>query len=254
MKLLLTSSGISNASIRSALVELLGKPIENSRALVVPTAIYPFASGPELAGRLVRGEVATPLTELGWESVGVLELSALPSIDREVWAPTVAAVDALLFWGGDPLYLSHWIRTSGLAALLPTLDDTVYVGVSAGAMVASRVFAETYTEPRTASGSPLASTQLPIATPDGEDTRTLLIAEGAGLVDFAVIPHFGSDDHPDASPVNAQRWAAELIGSTYAIDDETAIVVRDGVVDVVSEGHWKLFATPPTTAPPAAAG
>jgi hypothetical protein len=31
----------------------------------------------------------------------------------------------------------------------------------------------------------------------------------------------------------------------YAIDDETAIKVVDDSVEVVSEGHWKLFARTP---------
>ncbi len=241
VKLLLTSSGIRNASIREALVELLGKPISESSALVVPTAIYPFSVGPAMAGRLIRGEVSSPLTELGWASVGVLELTALPSVGQEVWASTVEAADALLFWGGDPLYLSHWIRASGLSDLLPTLTDTVYVGVSAGAMASARVFGETYTEPRTASGSPLTSKQLVFTTPQGDLTRTLLTAEGAGLVDFAVIPHLDNENHPDASLANAETWASELPVPTYAIDDETALKVTGGVVQVVSEGHWKLF-------------
>jgi dipeptidase E len=158
VKLLLTSSGISNVSIRDALVSLLGKPLSESRALVVPTAIYPFSVGPQMAGRLIRGEVTTPLTDLGWASVGVLELTALPSIKQEVWASTVRAADALLLWGGDPLYLSHWMRESGLADLLPSLDDTVYVSTSADAMVAASVFGETYTEPR-AGGRPVNPTR-----------------------------------------------------------------------------------------------
>jgi len=86
VKLLLTSAGITNASILDALVELLGKPIGESAALIVPTAIYPFSSGPELAARLIRGEVKTPLTDLGWRSLGVLELTALPSIKRDAWS------------------------------------------------------------------------------------------------------------------------------------------------------------------------
>jgi len=242
VKLLLTSSGISNTSIRDALVELLGKPISECSALVVPTAIYPFSTGPQMAGRLIRGEVSTPLTELGWASVGVLELTALSSVEEQIWVPTVRAADALLFWGGDPIYLSHWIRASGLANLLPTLDNTVYVGVSAGAMAAAGVFGETYTEPRTASGSPLTSKRVVFTTPHGDVSRTLLTAEGAGLVDFAVIPHLDSANHPDASLANAERWASELPVPTYAIDDDTALTVADGVVEVVSEGHWKLFA------------
>lgn len=198
--------------------------------------------GPGSAGRHIRGEVPTPLTELGWASLGVLELTALPSISQEVWGPTVRAADALLFWGGDPVYLSYWLKESGLADLLPTLDDTVYVGVSAGAMAAASVFGETYSEPRAASGRTLTSKAVVFTTPQGEVDRTLVTAEGAGLVDFAVIPHFDNEKHPDASPTNAERWAAELPVPTYAIDDETTIAVKDGVIEVVSEGNWKLFA------------
>ncbi len=245
MKLLLTSSGISNPSIRNALVELLGKPIEEATALVVPTAIYPFSSGPELAARLIRGEVATPLTDLGWQTLGVLELTALPSIDKDVWIPTVQSADAVLFWGGDPLYLSFWMHESGLVDVLRSLTSSVYVGTSAGAMAASSTFGETYTEPRSSSGRALSTEDVTFSTPDGDISRTFVTAAGAGLVDFAVIPHLDNSDHPDASLSNAETWAARLPVPTYAIDDQTALTVTDGVVDVVSEGSWRLF-TPRT--------
>ncbi|MCA1712695.1 MAG: Type 1 glutamine amidotransferase-like domain-containing protein [Actinobacteria bacterium] len=243
MKLLLTSSGISNASILGALVELLGKPIAEANALVVPTAILPFSSGPQLAARLIRGEVSTPLTDLGWGSLGMLELTALPSINEDVWVPTVQATDALLFWGGDPLYLSYWMQQSGLTELLPTLTS-VYVGTSAGAMAAASTFGETYVEPPGGSSSPLSSDEMLFATPDGDVSRTFVTAAGAGLVEFAVIPHLDNPNHPDASLANAERWAGRLPVPTYAIDDQTALKVTDGVVDVVSEGTWRLF--PPT--------
>lgn len=241
MKLLLTSSGITNASIRDALVDLLGKPIAESNALVVPTAIYPFSTGPEMAARLIRGEVPTPMTDLGWASLGVLELTALPSVGRDVWVPTVRSADALLVWGGDPLYLSHWLRESGMADLLPSLDGPVYVGTSAGAMATASTFGETYTEPRTGSGSPITSEEMVFATPDGDVARTFVTAAGAGFVEFAVIPHLDSPHHPDASLSNARRWAARLPVPTYAIDDQTALKVSDGEVEVVSEGTWRLF-------------
>lgn len=241
MKLLLTSGGIRNASIRDALVGLLGRPIEECRALVVPTAIYPFDVGPEMAARLVRGEVGTPLTDVGWASVGLLELSVLPSISRDVWVPLVEGADALLFWGGDPLFLSHWLRQSGLAELLPSLTRPVYVGVSAGAMAACATFAESYTEPRTAAGEPLTSEEMTFATPEGDVSRTFVTAAGAGLVDFAVIPHLENPNHPDVSLPNAERWAAKVPVPTYALDDQSAVAVTDGAVDVVSEGVWRLF-------------
>ena len=242
MKLLLTSAGIKNTSIHNALVDLLGKPIAESNALVIPTAIYPFPGGAYMAGRMIRGEVPSPLAGLGWKSLGVLELTALPSIDGDAWIPTVREADALLVWGGDPLYLSHWMRQSGLADLLPSLRrESVYVGVSAGSMAATGAFTETYPDPPRGSGEPLASEDIVFATPQGDINRTLVTAHGVGLVDFAVIPHLDHEHHLDASLANAEKWAARNPAPTYAIDDQTAIRVVDGAVEVISEGHWKLF-------------
>lgn len=130
MKLLLTSAGIKNASIRDALVELLGKPIAESSALCIPTALYGHPHGsPEGTWRFISGrEPQCPMTELGWKSVGVLELTALPSIDRIRWEHWVHEADVLLVNGGDALYLCHWMRQSGLADLLPSLKNTVWGG------------------------------------------------------------------------------------------------------------------------------
>ena len=173
--------------------------------------------------------------------MGVLELTALPSIDDEAWIPAVQATDALLVWGGDPLYLSHWMRQSGLANLLPSLRETVYVGVSAGSMAASATFGETYPDPPRGGGEAFTSEDIVFATPQGDISVTFVTAQGVGLVDFALIPHLDHEDHLDASLANAEQWATRLPVPTYAIDDQTAIKVVDGAVEVVSEGHWKLF-------------
>src|SRR4051794_11791601 len=135
MKFLLTSAGIKNPSIHDALVELLGKPIAESSALFVPTAVYPFPGGTHSARQAICGVATSPLAELGWRSLGVLELTALPTIRQEVWVPTLHETDALLVWGGDVLYLHYWMRRSGLADLLPSLSELTYVGVSAGSIV-----------------------------------------------------------------------------------------------------------------------
>ena len=220
MKLLLTSAGITNTSIHDALVDLLGKPIAEASALCIPTAIYPFPGGPAMAYRFISGSAASPLCELGWKSLGVLELTALPSVKAEYWIAAVQETDALLVFGGDVWYLCRWMRESGLADLLPALRETVYVGVSAGSMVTAPMFGETYDDP----------------------TTPFVIDRGLGLVDFAVLPHLDHADHPESSTANAERMAAAVPVPTYAIDDETAIKVVDGTVEVVSEGHWKLFA------------
>src|SRR5215471_7119654 len=136
MRLLLTSAGIKNPSIHDALVDLLGKPIADSNALCIPTGGYGSSYGsPAGIWRFVSGQSAQPMCGLGWKSLGVLELTALPSIDAERWVPWVRQADVLLVNGGDALYLCHWMRQSGLAELFPSMRETVYVGFSAGSMV-----------------------------------------------------------------------------------------------------------------------
>lgn len=242
MRALLTSGGIKNSSIHDALVGLLDKPIAESNALFIPTAVYPFPGGPGMAWRAICGKAPSPLCELGWKSLGVLELTALPSIEEAAWVPTVRDADALLVWGGDPLFLANWMRRSGLTDLLPTLrSEAVYVGVSAGSIAVTSTFVETYDEPVRGSDERLKSEDVVFSTPQGDVDRILVTGQGAGLVDFAVIPHLEHADHPDASLANAERWAARIPAPTYAIDDETAIKVTDGTAQVVSQGHWKLF-------------
>jgi dipeptidase E len=242
MRLLLTSAGVENDSIRDALVELLGKPISEADALIIPTALHPFRGGPYMAQRAIAGQGPGRLAELGWKSLGVLELSVLPSIEEDTWVPTVRDADALLFCGGDPMFLADWMRRSGLAELLPELrSEAVYVGVSAGSIATASTFVETYTEPPRGSDGPLKSEEVVFSTPSGDVERLLVTGQGAGLVDFAVIPHFDHPQHLDASAANAEKWAARIPVPTYAIDDATAIKVVDGTVEVVSEGQWRLF-------------
>jgi dipeptidase E len=242
MKLLLTSSGISNSSIHNTLVDLLGKPIEECNALIIPTAIYPFPNGAYMAWQAICGKTKSPFAQLGWKSLGVLELSLLPSIEKEVWLPAVQDADALLVWGGDVLFLSYWMQQSGLTDLLPSLlNKVVYVGVSAGSMAVSTLLAEACTNPPRGSNNALSSEQITLPSPEGEISRTFITAHGAGLVDFAIIPHLDNVNHPDASMPNAETWAAKLPVPVYAIDDETAIKVVDGKVEVVSEWNWRLF-------------
>ena len=220
MKLLLTSAGIKNTSIHDALVDLLGKPIDQSNALCIPTATYAFPGGAAGAWRLISGHASSPLCELGWKSLGVLELTALPSIERSIWIDAVEETDALLVGGGDPLYLCYWIEQSGLGDLLASLSNMVWVGVSAGSLVMGPLVGDGFIS------------RSPVTT--GED-RML------GLVDFALRPHLDNEAMPDFSMAAAELWAAGLTVPAYAIDDETAIKVVGRTVEVVSEGKWQLF-------------
>lgn len=222
MKLLLTSAGIKNASIHDALLELLGKPIADAHALCIPTAGYGHPCGtPGGAWRFLAGkEPRTPMCELGWKSLGVLELTALPSIDKKRWEPWVRQADVLLVNGGDALYLCHWMRQSGLANLLQSLPEILWVGLSAGSMVMTPRVGEDFVETK------------PSIT--GDDI-------GLGVVDFSIFPHLDCPDLPENTMAAAEKWATGLGCPAYAIDDQTAIKVVDGTVEVVSEGHWKFF-------------
>jgi dipeptidase E len=150
----------------------------------------------------------------------VLELTALPSIDEERWLPWVRETDVLLVAGGDALYLCHWMRRSGLADLIPALSETVWVGLSAGSMVMTPRIGEDFVQWRPPAG--------------GDSTL--------GVVDFSICPHLAQEGMPGNSMAEAESWAAGIAGPAYAIDDETAIEVVDGTIEVVSEGHWKRFA------------
>jgi len=219
MKLLLTSGGISNGSIRDALTDLLGKPISECNALCIPTAEWgqPMCT-PASAWRFVAGETSGPMTDLGWRSVGLLELTALPSIGAERWVPWVRAADVFLVDGGEATYLCHWMLQSGLADLLPLLSDKVWVGMSAGSMVMTPRIGDYFVN----------WTQSP-------RDRTL------GIVDFSIFPHLDHELMPGNTLADAERWAATIDGPAYAIDDQTAIKVVGDSVEVISEGHWKAF-------------
>ncbi|HEX2914163.1 MAG TPA: Type 1 glutamine amidotransferase-like domain-containing protein [Chloroflexia bacterium] len=222
MKYLLTSAGIKNSSIHNALLELLGKPIAEASALCITTASYAIPGGTHRAWEFFTGQATTPMTELGWKSMGVLELTALPSIGKALWVPVVEETDVLLVNGGDPLYLCYWMRQSGLADLLPSLR-AVYVGLSAGSMVMTPRIGEYFV-----GWTPSSDTA-------SDDDETL------GLVDFSIFPHLDHEMLPSNSMADAERWAAEMRVPAYAIDDQTAIQVVDGAVKVVSEGNWKRF-------------
>jgi dipeptidase E len=219
MKLLLTSAGISNTSIHNALVDLLGKPVNEASALFVPTAIYAIPGGTDIVRKVICGSLGDPFCEMGWKSLGVLELTALPSIKPALWVTMLRETDALLVGGGDCQYLTYWMQQSGLADLLPSLlSKIVYVGLSAGSMIMTR-FGTTY----------------------GHHTLPIESDKSLGLLDFALHPHLDHEWFPKNSLANLEKLAATIPMPSYAIDDQTAIKVTGDIVEVISEGHWKLF-------------
>jgi dipeptidase E len=78
--------------------------------------------------------------------------------------------------------------------------------------------------------------------PDGSDRGQEEGDRGLGLIGFTLVPHLDHKDFlPEHSLAGIGEWAAGVPVPTYAIDDQTAIKVIAGTVEVISEGHWRLF-------------
>ncbi|WP_290721928.1 MULTISPECIES: Type 1 glutamine amidotransferase-like domain-containing protein [Exiguobacterium] len=216
MDYLLTSGGVQNPSIHNALREMLGKPIEECRAIAITTASYALGRGTDLAVNFIQGKDEAPMVDLGWKSVGLLELSAVSVIDPVIWQPAVEQADVILVNGGDPLFLHHWFVESGFDRMLPNLTG-VYVGMSAGSMILTPRIGTDFVEWK--------------KTPEQSDATL-------GLVDFSIFPHLDHPQLPDNHLQAAKSWAETLTNPAYAIDDATAIRVIGSNVDVISEGKW----------------
>lgn len=233
MKLLLTSAGITNGSIKKALLDLLGKPLEQATAVLIPTALYGSPDGQFYAAREIK-EIGF---DLPWQSFGVLELTATTSVTEELWLPSLETADVIMVGGGNAFYLSYWMHQSGLAAKLPELlRDKVYLGISAGSCFVCKG----------AHVDPVRLEQEGVYYDDQYDEvgpKEFSRNQTLGLVDFQIRPHLGADYFPRATADNMARWAArpEVTVPLYGIDDQTALKVVDGQVDVITEGTWKLF-------------
>lgn len=217
MKLLLTSEGITNASIATALLKLLGKPFEKSRVTYIPTA----ANGEE--GDKSWVEVAMHgIRRLGPLSFDVVDIAAVP---KDMWLPSFQNADALVFGGGNADYLLTWMKKSGVAAVLPQLLKTkVYVGISAGSMAAAKNIS-------------LSTAGILYYGQTGKFEN----GEGLRFVDFEIRPHLNSSSFPMIRLDYLEKLARKTPITFYAIDDASAVQVVDGEVSVVSEGVWKKF-------------
>ncbi len=219
MDYLLTSGGVQNPSIHNALREMLRKPIEECHAIAITTASYALGRGTDLAVNFIQGKDEAPMVDLGWKSVGLLELSAVSVIDPAIWQPAVEQADVILVNGGDPLFLHHWFVESGFDRMLPNLTG-VYVRISACNMILTPRIGTDFVEWK--------------KTPEQSDVTL-------GLVDFSIFPHLDHPQLPDNHLQAAKSWAETLTNPAYAIDDATAIRVIGSNVDVISEGKWVQF-------------
>ena len=202
MRFLLTSGGITNASIHDALVDLLGKPIAECSALCIPTAIYAFPGGAASAYRLITGSGRQPVVRIGLEVFWVFWSSLrCPASTRNIGSRWSGRLMPCWWEAATPSICATGCSNPDWQTSCRRCRATVYVGVSAGSLVIGPNVGEQFVY-----GNPLT----------GGD-RAL------GMVDFSIFPHVDHEDMPDDSMANAEEWAAGISGAGYAIDDQTAI-------------------------------
>ena len=220
MKLLLTSRGLCNPTLRDALLDLLGKPFELANIAYIPTASLAEAGD---HGWFV--EELSGLYGLGWKEFDILELNGLP---RQMVLDRLLHADVIYAEGGSHYHLARSITGNGLAdGFLEALESRVYVGVSAGSMIFSRNLTEHSAD----------------VIGDAGDLHVLgatTIEPPFGRFDWYLKPHLYSPDFPDRDDAWADRIAARADFPIYFVDDETAVRVVDDRVDVISEGRWRF--------------
>ena len=212
MKLLLTSSGITNKSIAGALFSLTEKKPEDTTVVFIPTA-----SNVETGDKDWLINDLLNLKKLNFKSIEITDISA---IDEKIWKPSIERADVLFFEGGNTYHLMEWLNKSGLAKMLPEfLKDKVYVGVSAGSMVTNKDLA-------------LKLSQIVY----GEDLEKDYEMNGLNYVDFYFLPHLNS--HKELKENFIRRILKGMSEKIYALDDNSALKIIDEKIEVISKGKW----------------
>ncbi|KKQ51040.1 MAG: Peptidase S51 dipeptidase E [Parcubacteria group bacterium GW2011_GWD2_38_11] len=214
MKLLLTSDGITNKSIADALFSLTGKKPEETTLVFIPTA-----SNIETGDKDWLINDLLNLKKLNFKSIEITDISA---VDEEIWKPSIENADVLFFEGGNTYHLMQWLNKSGLAKILPELlKDKVYVGVSAGSMVTNKDLA-------------LKLSQIVY----GEDLDKDYDMDGLNYVDFYFLPHLNSEYFVNLREDFVKNAVKDMKEKIYVLDDNSALKIVDGKIEVISEGKW----------------
>lgn len=217
MKLLLTSGGLTNDSIISSFADLLETPFTDASIAFIPTA-----ANMEPGNKWWLLDDLEQIRGLNFKSIDIVDISAIP---LSVWQPRLEECDALFVEGGNTYHLNYWMHESGLARMLPhMLRSKVYVGVSAGTIITTPSLALS------------AAEQDPVI-----QIEEKIIEEGLGLVDFLIEPHIHNMHFPENTFEKLEKIAKDFSEPLYALDDESAIQVRNREMTVISEGEWKKF-------------
>lgn len=228
MKLLLTSQGIHNKSIETALRGLLDKPSEDCMAVYITTSQNGAVGDKSWFIRNLNDAY-----NVGWKSFEIIDLAAMIDLPKEMWWERILAADVLFVGGGANYYLGYWMEKSGLADALPELLKTkVNVSSSAGSIYLTNSTLGG-TEPLQQFAETGQINPSILGPEDQRSPRTLK------LVDIELKPHY-KDNTPKRQFITDEllQKAANFSGyKLYALDDDSALKIAEDSIEVVSEGE-----------------
>ncbi len=214
MKLFLTSAGLSNKTLVNSFENLVGLKGKEVKIAFIPTAAN-FEGGD-------KDWLINDYSNLKKQNyiVDIVDISALP---KEAWLSRLEESNVIFVGGGNTFHIMHWVKKSGLEELLSELLKTrVYVGISAGSCIA---------------GPKIYNSVQNLF----DEKYDLEIRKGLGLVNLQIIPHLNSNLFPKVNEENLEKSSKDLTEPVYALDDNSAVVVNEDRIEVVSEGKWKKF-------------
>jgi dipeptidase E len=221
MKLLLTSFGIANESMKKSLHSMLGKDFSEAKLVLIPTA-----SVAENSEHSWFVKEMNQVFNMGWKEFHIVPLNGLP---KSVIVERLKTADVIYTTGGSVYHLARSISINGLTEdFAKLLEEKVYVGSSAGSMIFSRHLNR-------------RSADLFDETKDLTILGTETIASPFNYFDWYIKPHLYSEEFPERTDPWIEKKASEVDFKIYAIDDQTAVQVIDGKVDFVTEGKWREF-------------
>lgn len=201
MNLLLTSAGITNNKLASIVKEL----VADIRIAFIPTAANVEEGGKDW---LIKNFVECQ--ELG--PVDIVDISALT---KEQWLPRLKAATVIVVGGGNTLHLMSHITSSGLTEELPRLlNSRLYIGISAGSIVTNSTL--------------IASSEYLFTKKEAP--------KGLGLTSVFTVPHLNSPYFPKTREENLRD--RQVPGTLYALDDDSAILIQDNAIKLISEGTF----------------
>lgn len=212
MKLLLTPSGITNKSIKKALLALLGKPYKKSHLTFIPTAANAESGDKDWLIKDINN-----FKKLGFKTFDVTDISR---VSKDIWLPSFENADILVFGGGNVNYLLSWVKKSGLEKMLPELlKSKVCVGISAGSRALGRDLLLSHSVSKVSSK----------------------VNHGLEIVGFSIVPHINSQHFPERTFKNVEKESKKISHPVYALDDNSAVLVKDQKISTISEGKWKRY-------------